>query len=73
MLGTLLMRCKKCGHESITHKNGKILKGDFIRVAHENIFKRKILCPICNHDRHEMDHDKETCPCIYCIEDRMKG
>lgn len=70
MNATLLIKCKQCGHESITHKGGHILKDDFIHKKGENIFKNKTICPKCGCEEHEMDHEKKTCPCEYCAEDR---
>jgi len=70
MNATLLIRCKECGHESITHKNGEILKDDFISIKGKNIFENQTLCPICRCSEQEMDHEKHTCPCMYCSEDR---
>jgi len=66
----LLIRCKDCGYESITHKNGEILKDDFIYVPNKNPFLKKHLCPKCDSEKHEYDHDKKNCGCIYCVEGR---
>jgi len=69
---TIIRRCKKCGHFSVTHINGKNVEDDFIYIKGENIFKNEELCPICKSTKyeHETDHKTDTCPCNSCKENR---
>jgi len=69
---TIIRRCKKCGHTSITHINGKNVDDDFIHIKGKNIFENEEICPVCKSTKweHETDHKVDTCPCNDCKQDR---